>query len=45
MSEIATVIATYSRRMRIRLDNGIEVEARIKGKKIKVESIGKFILL
>ena len=35
MSEIATVIATYSRRMRIRLDNDIEVEARIKGKKIK----------
>lgn len=35
MNEIATVIATYSRRMRIRLDNDIEVEARIKGKKIK----------
>ena len=31
----ATVIATYSRRMRLRLDNDQEVEARIKGKKLK----------
>ena len=31
----ATVIATYSRRMRIRLPNGEEVDARIKGKRIK----------
>jgi len=35
MSKIATIIATYSRRMRIRLESNIEVEARIKGKKIK----------
>ena len=35
MSEIATIIETYSRRMRIRLDTNIEVDARIKGKKIK----------
>lgn len=31
----ATVIATYSRRMRLRLDDGVEVDARIKGKKLK----------
>jgi len=31
----ATVIATYSRRMRIRLEDGREVDARIKGKRIK----------
>ena len=31
----ATVIATYSRRMRLRFDNGDEVDARIKGKKLK----------
>ena len=31
----ATVIATYSRRMRLRLDDGDEVDARIKGKRIK----------
>lgn len=31
----ATVIATYSRRMRLRLDNGREVDARIKGKRLK----------
>lgn len=36
MSEIsATVIATYSRRMRVRMNNGIAVDARIKGKQIK----------
>lgn len=29
------VIATYSRRMRLRLDDGAEVEARIKGKRLK----------
>ena len=33
--ESATVIATYSRRMGLRLANGEEVEARIKGKRIK----------
>jgi len=33
--ESATVIATYSRRMRLRLANGEEVNARIKGKRIK----------
>jgi ribosome biogenesis GTPase len=33
--ETATVIATYSRRMRLRLTSGHEVDARIKGKKIK----------
>ena len=33
--EHATVIATFSRRMRLRLDNGSEVNARIKGKRIK----------
>jgi len=31
----ATVIATFSRRMRLRLDDGREVDARIKGKRIK----------
>ncbi len=31
----ATVIATYSRRMRLRLVDGREVEARIKGKRLK----------
>jgi len=31
----ATVIATFSRRMRLRLDDGDEVDARIKGKRIK----------
>ena len=31
----ATVIATFSRRMRLRLDNGEEVDARIKGKRVK----------
>ena len=31
----ATVIATYSRRMRIALDDGQEVDARIKGKRLK----------
>lgn len=31
----ATVVATYSRRMRLRLANGEEVNARIKGKRIK----------
>ena len=31
----ATVIATYSRRMRLRLENGDEVDARIKGKRIR----------
>ena len=31
----ATVIATYSRRMRLRLDDGTEVDARIKGKRLK----------
>jgi len=31
----ATVIATFSRRMRLRLDGGDEVDARIKGKRIK----------
>lgn len=33
--EMATVIATYSRRMRLRLANGDQVDARIKGKRIK----------
>lgn len=33
--ESATVIATYSRRMRLRLASGKEVDARIKGKRIK----------
>ena len=32
----ATVTATYSRRMRLRLDDGAEVDARIKGKRLKV---------
>ena len=31
----ATVIATYSRRMRLRLADGHEVDARIKGKRLK----------
>ena len=31
----ATVTATYSRRMLLRLDDGAEVEARIKGKRLK----------
>jgi len=31
----ATVIATYSRRMRLRLANGKEIDARIKGKRLK----------
>ena len=31
----ATVIATFSRRMRLRLDDDSEVDARIKGKKLK----------
>lgn len=31
----ATVIATYSRRMRLRLADGQEVDARIKGKRLK----------
>jgi ribosome biogenesis GTPase len=31
----ATVIATFSRRMRLRLEDGAEVEARIKGKRLK----------
>lgn len=31
----ATVIATYSRRMRLRLEDGREVDARIKGKKLQ----------
>jgi ribosome biogenesis GTPase len=34
-NESATVIATYSRRMGLRLDNGEKVNARIKGKRIK----------
>lgn len=33
--ESATVIATYSRRMRMRLASGQEVDARIKGKRMK----------
>ena len=33
--DFATVIATFSRRMRLRLPDGIEVEARIKGKRLK----------
>jgi ribosome biogenesis GTPase len=33
--DTATVIATYSRRMRLRLTSGDEVDARIKGKRIK----------
>ena len=31
----AVVIATYSRRMRLRFDDGAEVEARIRGKRLK----------
>ena len=34
-SNEATVIATYSRRMRLRFDDDQEAEARIKGKKLK----------
>jgi len=34
-SDTATVIATYSRRMRLRLASGHQVDARIKGKRIK----------
>ena len=34
-SKPALVIATYSRRMRLRLSDDVEVDARIKGKKIK----------
>jgi len=34
-NETATVIATYSRRMRLRFASGIEVDARIKGKRTK----------
>ncbi len=33
--EQATVVATYSRRMRLRLQDGREVSARIKGKRLK----------
>jgi len=33
--ETATVIATFSRRMRLRLQSGAEIDARIKGKRIK----------
>lgn len=33
--QTATVIATFSRRMRLRLDDSREVEARIKGKRLK----------
>jgi len=33
--DLATVITTYSRRMRLRLADGTEVDARIKGKRIK----------
>jgi ribosome biogenesis GTPase len=33
--DTATVIATYSRRMRLRLASGDEVDARIKGKRLK----------
>ncbi len=32
---LATVIATYSRRMRVRLADGHEVDARIKGKRLR----------
>ena len=34
-ADTALVIATFSRRMRIRLDGGEEAEARIKGKRLK----------
>ena len=34
-TQSATVIATYSRRMGLRLENGEQVKARIKGKRIK----------
>ncbi len=35
VAETATVIATYSRRMRLRLESGDCVDARIKGKRLK----------
>ena len=35
LMNLATVIATYSRRMRVRLDDGTEADARIKGKRLK----------
>ena len=35
VAEKALVIATYSRRMRLRLENGDRVDARIKGKRLK----------
>lgn len=35
IQDFATVIATFSRRMRLRLPDGSEVEARIKGKRLK----------
>lgn len=35
MEATGTVIATYSRRMRLRLTDGTEVDARIKGKRIR----------
>jgi len=35
MQPNATVIATYSRRMHLRLDDGAEVDARIKGRRLK----------
>ena len=31
----ATIIATYSRRMRVRLADGTQADARIKGKKLR----------
>ena len=35
-SAILTVVATYSRRMRLRHDDGSEVDGRIKGKRLRV---------
>lgn len=35
IAKTATVVATYSRRMRLRLDSGDRVDARIKGKRLK----------
>ena len=35
VAETAIVIATYSRRMRLRLESGDQVDARIKGKRLK----------
>lgn len=35
IQELATVIATFSRRMRLRLASGDEVDARIKGKRLR----------